>query len=417
MEVGPKISDVGNGIGANVLRKGKMSFRVSLDRTITGWSIFLMFAVCLHAHADLNILAVGDSHTVGKNEAPIFRSSYRTYLDQSIRNFQSLGISDADTVNVNWLGAPGGTTGPVPNDSPIAVDNNWTNRHLAESGIAARNYDPSDAYTALNATSPGDRNLVLMLLGTNEFGMFPSTDTHGWASNDFIPTRVVDSIGNIIAGFPADTETLIAAIPPVDERRRYVAADNINNVPGTPGNLWYESERITGSNGQHQDLVHWDGVRFVIGGGTDVDANGNPLATPIDASSNDIIDAVNYAFFQLAESNANVTFIDPFLSSGGYQLQGPTIAPVEVNNGASFNRTPDGNGQLDLLTDGIHLAPIAEQYYAAAFWEGGVRSALTETAAAQAIPEPSSFLFLGLLSMLVGSARRFFTNSVLRELH
>ena len=385
-----------------------MSFRVSLNRTF-GSSILLVLVMCVSAQADLNILAIGDSHTVGKNDTTnsIFRSSYRPYLDQSIRNFQALGINDADTVTVNWLGDQGAVTGPIPQDSTITVDSNWTNRHLAESGIAARGYDPSDAATALNATAPGDRNLVLMLLGSNDFGMFPSTDAHGWSSNDHIPTRVVDSISQIIAALPTDTETLIAAIPPVDERRRYLAKDTSTGFAGKAGNLWSESDRITGANGQHQDLVHWDGVRFVIGAGQDVDASGNPLATALDASSNDIIDAVNYALLQLADNNPNVTFVDPFLSGGGYSLQGSNVNPASVNSGLPFDRTPEINGQLDLLTDGIHLAPVAEQYYAAAFWEGGVRAAISETAAAQAVPEPTSFLFLGLLSMLVASARRF----------
>lgn len=385
-----------------------MSFKVSLDRAIKS-SLILILAVSL-ANADLNILAIGDSHTVGKNDTTnsIFRSSYRPYLDQSIRNFQSLGINDADTVTVNWLGNAGATTGPIPHDSPIAVDSNWTNRHLAESGVAARGYDQSDAVAALNGTAAGDRNLVLMLLGSNEFGMFTSNEpsSFGWSSNDFTPTRVVDSISAIIADFPTDTETLIAAIPPVDERRRYLAKDPSTNFDGKAGNLWFESERII--SGGHQDLVHWDGSQFVIGGGQDVDSSGNPLPAPLDASSNDIIDAVNYALFQLADSDPNVTFVDPFLSGGGYELQGPAVTPASVNSGLPFNRTPDNVGQLDLLTDGIHLSPVAEQYYAAAFWQGGVRAAISEVAAAQAVPEPTSFLFLGLLSMLAASARRFF---------
>lgn len=362
-----------------------MSFRVPLG------FVFVFLAIALPAQADLNILAIGDSHTEGKNDTDegIFRSTYRPYLDQSIRNFQALGLNDADTVTVNWLGNRGGKAAPVPNDSPIPVDGNWPDLHQAVSGVSALHYDSGPANSLLNGTPVDDHNLVLLLLGSNDFGMFPSSTARwGWSSSRFRPTEIVDSIVDLISGFPMDTETLIAAIPPVDVRRRYTAT--------TAGNYWFESERINGANGAHQDLVHWDGERFVIGPGVD----------NRDASTNDIIDAVNYALQQWAENESNVSFVSPFHPDGDYHLRGATEL-VDVNSGDPFNLVPNGDGHLDLLTDGIHLSSLGDQYYAAAFWEGGVRSALTNTAAAQAVPEPSSFLFLALLSMLVASARKY----------
>ena len=398
---------------------------MSIKRTIT---TILIAAIPLVALGDLNILAIGDSHTTGETTTAL-RSSYRPYLDQSIRNFQSLPNSSAANLTVNWLGTKVDTAHVPTGSSPIAIDGTWSgpptrDRHQAVSGISSLGYANSNsaqlatAKNLLAATPSSDDNLALIFLGTNDFGLFENPNSTssvqtGWTSSRFNPTEIVDSIMSIVndlqdVSVDPDLEVLIAAIPPVDERRRYTVTGDPNNLGA--GNLWNESDRTctvnniaSGGlcNGTHQDLAHWDGTKFVLGPGAD--AAGAPLVT----DSNDIIAAVNDALQVWASGQTNVGFVDPFDQSGGYQLNG-TAGDVNVDGGGAFNLVQDANGELEDLADGLHLTAIGDQYYASAFWEQGVRLQLSESASAQAVPEPSSFLFLGWLAMLSLSARRYF---------
>lgn len=396
---------------------------MSIRRTL----LAVLLATPLVAQADLNIIAIGDSHTVGDISAQ--RSSYRPYLDQSIRNFQTLPNNNAANLNVNWLGTSSESNNAyVPTGSdPIAVDAAaWSGRdnHQAQSGISSLHYtDPPPAVavaqidnvkSAITAAPADDTNLALILLGSNDFGMFQSASaTHpaqlGWTSSRFDPTQVFDSITGIVNALQdlsvdPDLEVLIAAIPPVDERRRYTESTD----PASPGigNLWNETDRhcTSGSlcNGLHQDLVHWDDVTmsFVLGPGAD------GLGAPAVTDSNHIIGALNDALQAWASGRTNVGFVDPFRPSGGYALMGPT-GDEAVDNGGAFDLVGI-NGELEDLSDGLHLTAVGDQYYAAAFWEQGVRLTLSETANAESVPEPSSFLFLGCVGLLTVGVRRYF---------
>jgi hypothetical protein len=377
-------------------------------------AIYLVLLVLLTfstspASADLNILAIGDSQTVGNKSSAIPRPSYRPYLDQSIRNYQALGIDDTDTVSVNWLGSRSNLAAQPPAASaPYTVDSNWVDRHQAIEGISSLRYvtprDPATQTDQLDlakslvsaAAAPGDTNVVLILLGTNDFNMRADSSANGWNGDRFTPTDVIDSIQTIVSEFRAlslDVETMIAAIPPVDQRDAYTSSQ--------AGRFWLESDR-TLSSGGNQDLVHWNGTEFVVGPGTD---DGGAR----DASSNEVIDAVNRALMNWANEAANddVRFVNPFddPNINDYSLMGPSGS---VSIGSGLDLTPGSSGEFNYLTDGVHLNDIGDQYYASAFWEAGLRATLSNTAAAQSVPEPSSFLFLGFVGMLALSSKRYF---------
>lgn len=383
-------------------------------------SVFLSLALMASpAFADLNILAIGDSHTEG--DIGSSRASYRPYLDQSIRNHQSVTGSATTSVTVNWLGTNTNTAYTPTGSNPITITGDWTgppsrDQHQATGGVSSAVYASTHLTTATNqisATSSTDDNLALILLGTNDFAMFPNASVNGpnavgWTSNRSNPLDVVDSIKSIVQSLQVadpNIQTLIAAIPPVDSRQQYSATSS--------GRLWLETDRVctaTGAgnlcNGTHQDLVHWDGAQFVAGGGVD---NGVPTGrTNAIASSNDIIGVVNRELQAWANltTNTNIGFVDPLDTNRQDQLRGSS-GDVAVDGGDNFDLTPDGTGHLDDLSDGLHFTAIGDQYYAAGFWEQGVRLQLIETANAQAVPEPSSFLFVGLVAVGGIGFRRF----------
>ena len=193
---------------------------------------------------------------------------------------------------------------------------------------------------------------------------------------DILKNGYTDEAGQVAAG-NQQIEILIGAIPPVDERRRWDSTD-----AGSSGFLWYESER-----------------------GEDVDDDPNT-----DLTTNQVIDLINAQLAALAASSDYITFVD-------------TMAPTYLidENGTAVPVKPDGSGNpqgfdvpddpadmsfvSDDLLDGVHLNLVGDQIVAGNFWDSGLRAWVSAAATATAVPEPSSFLLVGLLGGLVVAGR------------
>ena len=67
--------------------------------------------------------------------------------------------------------------------------------------------------------------------------------------------------------------------------------------------------------------------------------------------------------------------------------------------------TPSDNVNSDLI-DGLHLNSDGDQKYAAAFYKGVLDTVLSDAVAA-AVPEPSSFAFMGLVALFGATVRRY----------
>jgi hypothetical protein len=284
----------------------------------------------------------------------------------------------------------------------------------------------TDAVTHLSGI---DQNVATIILGTNDVPILGFNGTrHSWnfsgsplrnvTQNDQSQGFIKDVVSSLVAADP-NIEILLAATPYTDTRKGFVYGSTDNAF------YWTEADRETvrlnngnpGNpiNGYVTDVVTWEGGQWVDSrfanapdGFDGRDDNGDLPDT------NDVIDVLNRELEAYAGTNSNVTFVNPLeqnpgnIPGGDWTLVGPDInnPNVTVDSGGVFDLQFDGSGELDELVDGLHLSFTGDQYYAAAFWEEGLRSIIANAAGAPSVPEPSSFAFLGLIATVGCIAKR-----------
>lgn len=402
---------------------------------LTGAALLLgLWAVQLPAA--VTILPIGDSTTMGNVSSPTY-FTYRPYLEQTAQNFLNLpggnpnGIPNPDFVG-DFRPGESAMTAPTPTggNTPFPIDSDWDYDHEGIGGSSSLTYANNWITDAVTHLSGSDQNVATVVLGANDgtvlkFDNYGGFMRHGWnisqtplknvMQNNGSQGYIMDVVDALVAA-DSNIEILLAATPHVDTRKQFVYGSTTNTF------YWTELDRETirvnagGTGpipGYVTDIVTWEGGQWVDSrlattpdGHTGVDNNGDP------ADVNDVIDVTNRTLAAYAASHSNVTFVNPLeqnpanIPGGSWTLVGP--------NAGSPNVTVDGGGVFDLpvngsvsddLVDGLHMSFSGDQYYAAAFWEGGLRSIIA-TASGSAIPEPSSFAFLGLIATAGCVAKR-----------
>ena len=412
----------------------EMSYtRGFLAKTAT---VIFLSAWATIAQADFKIVTIGDSLAKGFNADAFFsdgpngdpgtpvpkRSSFRPFLAQSIENFLNNLPSGPSPIDVDWIGNQGETEiTPAPGESVIGyldtnpndINPNWRidasgqHRHGAIGGTSSLSYAQKEITPLINSISgqisADDTVVATILLGTNDLiRTNHSTPVVTNIGNHGVQGYVGDIISDLMT-MKSDIQVLVAGIPPVGDWRTPLdpTDSGINSRTEAGGFAWTEAGRGT------EDLVRWSDAD-----GKWIAADGNPddPGAPADpADVNDVVMVINEQLADLAASLSNVKYVDPFTDPTTLtQFDGSS---EDVDGGGTFDVTnvwpaPFPAGENTDLEDGLHLNAIGDQYYAGAYWNQGLQAALSEAIEA-AVPEPSSFLFLGLLSVVATATRRF----------
>lgn len=379
--------------------------------------LILLTSLGQFANADpITILPIGDSLSTGKAGAPSGpRASYRPYLWQSIDNYLSALSS---TVTVDFVGSNPNVAVTPTGDSLIgynssnqnSINPSWDNDHFATAGVASGSFTGSVVTDEINNNLGGNApDIALILLGTNDLFW----GNVGQSNPLFNMSTTLGNIQNIVGQLPSTTEVLLAPIPPV----AYRADANFNNNYN-----WTETTRSnpydTDPNNHPKDYVAWNSTlnKYVSAEGytpndSDPTANNKPDGNGgfEDATSNDVIQVLNDILKDYADADAmdNVTWVDPFVSGtlANYPFENDVVtAPMDPTRYDDTD-TPSDNVNSDLI-DGLHLNSDGDQKYAAAFYKGVLDTVLSDAVAA-AVPEPSSFAFMGLVALFGATVRRY----------
>ena len=398
--------------------------------------ILLVGAIGSTSFATFDILTIGDSLTSGKSSS-VERASYRPYLWQSIQNYLQ---ENSSGLQVDFVGsATGGNDGSVipAGDPGTAADGNQPQSVIgydAGSGKVSNAINPAWASDAEHFSFPGASSSTLasmidteltnysssnpievavIMLGTNDLreGNIGGANINDGSNNPL--SGSVTTVGNInsivdsLVMHNPSIEVLVAGLPPTAERGSVTQ----NQLYG-----WNEENRFV--NGNSQDIVEWDSSasKYVVATNPNhADPNANN-ENGGHANANDVIDVLNDLLEDYAVNgthSGNVTYVDPFaanlrlwdVDTGGQN-------PVLVGDDATDTLDPTrldtvGDNVNDDLIDGLHLNYTGDQWYAAAIFEG-LLPTLSPAANAASVPEPGSFLFFGMVTVVGGVRRRFF---------
>lgn len=422
---------------------------------------FVVLGTTLSASAtEVNIITIGDSLTQGSldpNAQQNGLATYRPYLVGTVNNYLNTQAVNPAGITAEFHGDRGDLAlTPSASDTPIALTG-WSAEKADHEGQGQ-----SSAGTWLNNGWIGSRvaddiqsqnNVALIMLGTNDLALFDwNGNQHGFNTSN--PMEVVNRRTQFLSGNSNDPglyqgyipqivdqlqaldpniQTFIAPIPYVDQTLDFAYG------AGGSGGWWYnETDRETmGNNPDGSPINGWDYLhandivtedpnnpgqfydsRYVPAGvnggnadGVDGDSDGN-------TTTNDIIRGINQALEEyVKQAPGNVTFVDALEQGVSWNLVDAGNVTKLVDGGNDFSVDDSGNLSNPDLADGLHLSFTGDQKYAAAFWEAAgvtsnpnahanLRSFISATAAA-AVPEPSSFLFLGLVSVMGIGANRF----------
>ena len=408
------------------------------------------------AVADINVLAIGDSLTRGnrRDSAPPL-ATYRPYLWQTARNYLDTVPGGTHGVDINFIGTEGNSsvTPIYPIQSAIPIDNDWDMNHQGFGGATSQSFTTLGRTTRPNSRFMGnvlDRlnkagtvpDVATILLGTNDLAVIGNQGSAtGFVFNRMDPLDAVDSIefiatvlrdgynsnndpeyqgqfGSqlIVEGNP-DIKVLIAAVPPIDETRRFngggtqdLAADAPNEFPGTTPHSWIwtenDRENIVDTNFRSTGLFDQDLITNTGGGGQfgapfERASGSADTSQSTETDANDVIGVMNDLIFdltmdELKDPHDNWIFVNPFESTHLLDANGNEVA---VDNGQTFDLGGTGRAIWDPtinggaggfvtspnhdLADGLHLSFSGDQYYAGNFWDadGGIRSILDDAIA------------------------------------
>ena len=377
--------------------------------------LILLTSLGQFANADpITILPIGDSLSTGKAGAPSGpRASYRPYLWQSIDNYLSALSS---TVTVDFVGSNPNVAVTPTGDSLIgynssnqnSINPSWDNDHFATAGVASGSFTGSVVTDEINNNLGGNApDIAMILLGTNDLYW----GNVGGSNPLFTNSTTLGNIQDIVSQFPTTTEVLLAPIPPVAYRADAAFNNNYN---------WTETNRKNPANNSQNlqlDYVKWDSTlnKYVSAEGSannsDPTANNKPDGNGgfEDATSNDVIQVLNDILKDYADADAmdNVTWVDPFVSGtlANYPFELDEVTDPLDPTRYDDDDTPSDNVNSDLI-DGLHLNSDGDQKYAAAFYKGVLDTVLSDAVAA-AVPEPSSFAFMGLVALFGATVRRY----------
>lgn len=360
------------------------------------------------AFADtITILPIGDSLTTGKASAPSGpRASYRPYLWQSIDNYLR---SVDSSLTVDFVGSnhhvartPSGIEESrigYNELNPNAVNPEWDKDHFATAGFASMSFEGSTVTDEINDNIRTTVDIALILLGTNDLVRGNVGSGNPLAEGTTTLGNIKDVVSQLQA-HNADIEVIIGAVPPVADR------DSMD-----PTKARYDGDYNWDEGSRRQDLVEWDGSRYRMAGPANVS---NPSLNNYGggtATSNDVVQALNDALEKYAAVTHGVRFVDPKHSGlmlYDYPTQG-TVAidpldPTRADDSFGDDINPD-------YIDGLHLNFGGDQKYAAAFFAGILDVIQYHSgpvpAAAQAVPEPGGFTYLGLTIVLGAIAGRY----------
>ena len=420
---------------------------------------FLVLGTTLTATAaDVNIITIGDSLTQGSldpNAQQNGLATYRPYLVGTVNNYLNTPAVNPSGITADFSGDRGDLAlTPTGSDTPIALtgwdvekaDHEGQGQSSAGSWLA-NNWINSRVADDLQATN----NVAVIMLGTNDLALLDWDPNAGpnqngqHLFNTSNPMQVVnDRVNGLYEGFipqlvdqlqalDPNVHTFIAPIPYVDQ-----TLDFEYGATGS-GGWWYnETDReLTGDNPQGDPINGWDFVsandivtedpnnpgqfydsRYVPAGVNGGNADGVDGDTDGNTTTNDIIRGINQALEEyVKQAPGNVTFVDALEQGVSWNLVDVGNVTRLVDGGNDFSEDDSGSLSNPDLADGLHLSFTGDQKYAAAFWEAAgvtsnpnahanLRSFISATAAA-AVPEPSSFLFLGLVSVMGIGANRF----------
>lgn len=416
------------------------------------WATFFSFVVVAgfctgNAYADFKILAVGDSLSSGKIDISVpDRASYRPYVWQSIENYLSFNNDMTNPLTVDFVGSQSGSaatpSGTYNVDGSMSqsvvgygaggdansINPAWDDDHYALPGRKTDSFlgtgsDPISTELT-NLVGAGDTpDLAIVMLGTN--------DLIQGSGNNNIFTGTNTTLGNIqsiisdLLSVNSSMQILMAPIPPVAYRE---PAPSVFNQQFN----WTEETRIESpitADGSgsfiSRDLVEWNASenKYEVAGTNTSISNSNPNLNNEgggDATSNDVVQVLNDVLQEFAEDDGstfalstNVSWIDPFTSNTAQKFLVDHDGSNQFVDGSTGfdptryddDNTPADNINTDLI-DGLHLNYLGDQHYAGAIFAQGLLPAIEAAVAAQAVPEPSSFLFLSMLALAGGIANR-----------
>lgn len=422
-------------------------------------AFFVVLGIAFNATAtEVNIVTIGDSLTQGSQTANATQAglaTYRPYLVGTVNNYLDTAAVNPGGITANFRG-DNGDTAITPATTPIALTG-WSTENTDHEGQGqssagtwlSQNWIDNRVQPHLQASN----NVALIMLGTNDLALFDwNGSQHGFNTSN--PMEVVNRRNQFLSGNPADPglyqgyipqlvdqlqaldpniHTFIAPIPYVDQ-----TLDFAYGADGS-GGWWYnETDRqLMGDNPQGSPINGWDFLhandivtedpnnpgqfydsRYVPAGVNGGNADGVDGDSDGKTTTNDIIRGINQALEEyVKQAPGNVTFVDALEQGVSWNLVDVGNVTKLVDGGNDFSEDDSGSLSNPDLADGLHLSYTGDQKYAAAFWEAAgvtsnpnahanLRSFISATAAA-AVPEPSSFLFLGLVSVMGIGVNRF----------
>lgn len=344
----------------------------------------------------ITILPIGDSMTTGKAAAPSGpRASYRPYLWQSIDNYLR---SNESSLTVDFVGSnrhvartPSGVDESqigYDETNPNSVNPAWDKNHFATAGFASRSFEGSVVTDEINNNIGTTVDIALILLGTNDLVRGNIGAGNPLAEGSTTLGNIKDVVFQLQT-HNADIKVVIGAVPPVSDR------DSMDSTKQR-----YDSNYNWDESSRRQDLVEWDGSRYRLAGPANASNPGLNNDGGGEASSNDVVQALNDALENYAAVTHGVSFVDPRdsdLMLYNYPSQG-TVAidpldPTRADDSFGDDINPD-------FIDGLHLNYSGDQKYAAAFFADILDviqpASGSVPAASYTVPEPSALTLLGL---------------------